>query len=324
VNYDDEIIKTNADLLRQEIAVQFIDEISPFIVSLFKWDLERRKWKNDAGKLAYLKRIVKELDDELSGKKEKLIKRYIWVLIDYFGDQMDKGLSLPDEAFSQVNMKKADVAKTRNLLKTISENVELNDFIDNEVEPAISNIYVPVAQQITEGIMKFTSRFDHVVAAFIQAQIEYKDLVAGILENVNETELNDIKSALQHGNITKFISLLQTIFASIPNNLIKKTSEAYYHVNIHVILKAIGCEIQSEVSTNLGRIDSVIEFDKMIYVIEYKITDSETAINQIIEKEYYQMYLGKGKAIRLIGIAFNKEKRNIQNEYSYQEITDII
>ncbi|MGE5343193.1 MAG: PD-(D/E)XK nuclease domain-containing protein [Candidatus Omnitrophota bacterium] len=45
--------------------------------------------------------------------------------------------------------------------------------------------------------------------------------------------------------------------------------------------------------------------------MEFKIGSASEALAQIKEKTYYEKYLGKGKEIRLMGIGFDPEKRNI-------------
>ncbi len=66
----------------------------------------------------------------------------------------------------------------------------------------------------------------------------------------------------------------------------------------------IGLKIQTEVKTNLGRIDAVIQ-SKSIYIFEFKFHGTkEEAIAQIKSKKYYEKYLNLGKPIYLIGAEF--------------------
>jgi hypothetical protein len=55
-----------------------------------------------------------------------------------------------------------------------------------------------------------------------------------------------------------------------------------------------------------------------IYIIEFKIGD-ENALNQIKQKEYHKKYLSQNKEIILIGINFDKDKRNI-SKVEWEEI----
>jgi hypothetical protein len=55
----------------------------------------------------------------------------------------------------------------------------------------------------------------------------------------------------------------------------------------------------------------VIETDKYIYILEFKMEDAQNAMAQIHEKKYYERYKIKNKQIILVGVSFSKEKRNI-------------
>jgi hypothetical protein len=70
-------------------------------------------------------------------------------------------------------------------------------------------------------------------------------------------------------------------------------------------------DIIAEDVTNLGRIDLTLIIRDKIYIIEFKVGD-ENALNQIKQKEYHKKYISENKEIILVGINFNKEKRNIE------------
>lgn len=82
---------------------------------------------------------------------------------------------------------------------------------------------------------------------------------------------------------------------------------------IYLLLKLVGIDIETEVETNVGRIDAVIQTDTAVYVVEFKLGTAETAMNQIKEKQYHQKYLNSGKPVHLLGIGLDPEKRNISD-----------
>ena len=87
-------------------------------------------------------------------------------------------------------------------------------------------------------------------------------------------------------------------------------------------MRALGAEVEVEVATNNGRIDAVIESSDTIYIFEFKIdSPAEQALEQIIEKRYYQKYLSSGKRIMLVGAEFSTEIRNIKG-WVAQEVAD--
>jgi hypothetical protein len=63
--------------------------------------------------------------------------------------------------------------------------------------------------------------------------------------------------------------------------------------------------------TSKGRIDALLQTESHIYVIEFKIGDADTALQQIKEKEYHAGYMDGEKPITLLGIGFDPEEKNI-------------
>ncbi len=123
--------------------------------------------------------------------------------------------------------------------------------------------------------------------------------------------------AFANGNTEKAITVIKSIFASVPYNLKATRSKADYHAMFHCMMKAIGADLNSEVATNKGRIDAVLKTPNHIYVIEFKKDkSSQIALAQIKEKEYQDQYRAwknemPQKRIHLLGINFSTEKRNI-------------
>jgi len=129
-----------------------------------------------------------------------------------------------------------------------------------------------------------------------------QDSICAALD-IDSQLLGKIKHAISVDDFDTVIISLKSLFASMPYDM--KTTEAYFHSHIHLILKLLGVEVVSEVQTNIGRIDSVIETEEFIH----KKDDSTVAIEQILNKKYFEKYLYSKKNIILVGIAFcNKEK----------------
>ena len=133
-----------------------------------------------------------------------------------------------------------------------------------------------------------------------------------------------VKKSLYNGDIKEFISLLNSIIKSIPYLIYKeKFNEGYFHSFFHVALTLIGMRPLSEVATSDGRIDMVIECPKAIYIMEFKYSPndkdlSNDALDQIIDKKYYQPYIIQQKTIVGIGYSFEEKSRQITN---YREET---
>jgi len=108
-----------------------------------------------------------------------------------------------------------------------------------------------------------------------------------------------------------FFANLKVFFANIPYDITLK-QEKYYQSLFYAILQFIGLSIAVEVSTNVGRIDCVIETDNIIYIIEFKLNGTkEQAMQQIKDNNYPQKYQNQPKKIHLLGVEFDANKRNI-------------
>jgi hypothetical protein len=141
-----------------------------------------------------------------------------------------------------------------------------------------------------------------------------KELVEG------DSLLRKLTSALKKGRFEDFFDIIKSLFASISYNIFIKEKEAYYHSIMYMIFRLMGVSVQTEVQTAAGRIDAVIVTDEHIMIMEFKMGTAEQALQQIKEKKYYEKYQTSSKGLKLIGIGFNMEQRNI-NDYQIEEIT---
>lgn len=69
--------------------------------------------------------------------------------------------------------------------------------------------------------------------------------------------------------------------------------------------------ILAEPLTNVGRIDAVVELPEAVYILEFKTSTAQIALDQSRNKQYDLPYRNQGKPIILLGIAFDQEQRNI-------------
>ena len=122
--------------------------------------------------------------------------------------------------------------------------------------------------------------------------------------------------SLADANMKEFEQTLISLFASIPyNNFVKNNIseyEGFYASVLYAYLQSLGFDIEGEDVTNQGRIDLAVKLPDVIYLFEFKVIDEEP-LRQMKEKGYYQKYLSSGRDIYLVGIVFDREKRNIKN-----------
>lgn len=128
-----------------------------------------------------------------------------------------------------------------------------------------------------------------------------------------------LQEAIINANVDEFVALLKSLFASVPHDIFIKEKEAYYHTVIYLLLKLLGININAEVETNIGRIDGVLETESHIFIMEFKMGMASEALNQIKEKKYYEKYLPTPKKIKIVGVGFDMEEKNIK-EYQIEDI----
>lgn len=136
------------------------------------------------------------------------------------------------------------------------------------------------------------------------------DYLGSSLQPMSTTILNRLLKALREQKVAGFITVLKSVFAGIPHTLFL-AQEAYYHSLVYLLLKLLGFTIHAEPLTNLGRIDAVLELAEAVYILEFKMSTAQIALDQIRAKGYDLPYHHLGKPIILLGIAFDEEKRNL-------------
>ena len=77
---------------------------------------------------------------------------------------------------------------------------------------------------------------------------------------------------------------------------------------------ALGLNIRLEDSTNHGRIDMAVFFNRQVFLFEFKVIEMNpagVALQQIKTQGYAEKYKDRGEPIHLIGVEFSKASRNI-------------
>ena len=134
----------------------------------------------------------------------------------------------------------------------------------------------------------------------------------GQKEDISLSAQANAAKALYAHDVPQFLKVLKGFFANIPYDLTDRQNEQMWQAIVYVILKSIGVAVEAEVKTNEGRIDMTAETPAHCYVIEFKLDKSAAeAIRQIKANHYADRFVGNGKTLTLIGLAFSKEKRTI-------------
>ena len=125
-------------------------------------------------------------------------------------------------------------------------------------------------------------------------------------------EIQKFVREVRAGEIDAFFRRLQSFFADTPYELVKDL-ELHYQNVLFIVFKLVGFYVKAEYHTSYGRIDLVLQTDKYIYVMEFKLDGTaEEALQQINEKEYAQPFLSDNRKLFKIGVNFSAKTRNIE------------
>ncbi|MCI5129971.1 MAG: hypothetical protein D3904_00225 [Candidatus Electrothrix sp. EH2] len=80
---------------------------------------------------------------------------------------------------------------------------------------------------------------------------------------------------------------------------------------------ALGLDVIPEDVTNQGRMDLTVRFKDYVFIIEFKLLQSNQtpgeALAQIKQKKYAEKYAASSKNIWLLGMEFDPVKRDISH-----------
>jgi len=146
------------------------------------------------------------------------------------------------------------------------------------------------------------------------------DFYTPVKKGLTPNYIFELQEAIEKNKIDELIKILKVFFANIEYDL-HINNEKYYQTIFYIVFTLLGVKINTEVKTNVGRIDAVIETDTHVYIFEFKLFDSaKNAMEQINNKQYFEKYLLNKKQIVLIGVGFDKNTRNIKDDYIVKNI----
>ena len=120
-----------------------------------------------------------------------------------------------------------------------------------------------------------------------------------------------IVKLFKQNDLNEVLETLKIFFANIPYS-IQIAQEKYYQTIFFAIFELLGFEITTEVKTNRGRIDAVVQVEGRVYIFEFKLFGTkDEALAQIKQQKYYEKFLATTTEIYLIGVEFSQTERNI-------------
>ena len=125
-------------------------------------------------------------------------------------------------------------------------------------------------------------------------------------------EIQQFVKEIRNGKPDAFLRRLQSFFADTPYELIRDL-EVHYQNVLFIVFRLVGFYVKAEYHSSEGRVDLVLQTDRYIYVMEFKLEGTpEEAIRQIEEKHYTRPFEADSRQLFKIGINFNNKTRNIE------------
>ncbi len=121
----------------------------------------------------------------------------------------------------------------------------------------------------------------------------------------------DLWTALEAGDLTRVIALVDATLADVPHQLWRQ-GEVTFHMIVHVFFRTVGAYVRSEVSSARGRADAIVETTARVYAFEFKVGGNvETAPEQIRERGYLERYGDDARQSVAVGVVFDAERRSV-------------
>ncbi len=118
-------------------------------------------------------------------------------------------------------------------------------------------------------------------------------------------EIQKFVREVRAGDYDSFFRRLQSFFADTPYELVRDL-ELHYQNVLFIVFKLVGFYVKAEYHTSQGRVDLVLQTDRCIYVMEFKLNGTaEEALRQIDEKGYALPFACDSRQLFKIGVNFN-------------------
>ena len=125
-------------------------------------------------------------------------------------------------------------------------------------------------------------------------------------------EIQKFVREVRAGDYESFFRRLQSFFSDIPYELACEL-ELHYQNVLYIVCKLVGFYVKAEYHTSEGRVDMVLQTDKFIYIMEFKLNGTaEEALRQIEDKHYARPFATDSRKLFKIGVNFSVETRNIE------------
>jgi hypothetical protein len=201
--------------------------------------------------------------------------------------------------------------------EAIAESFEIEDLTIETLLFQTGYLTIKEIKELLPGVFTYRLSYPN-----LEVKMSLNDaLLSYISKRQSAKEKNRIAlfEVLKANNFRQMEELFQSFFAAIPHDWFRKNNieeyEGFYASVFYAYFCALGLDVKAEDTTNHGRIDMRVIFAKRCYIFEFKLVEasntSGAAIKQIKERQYAEKYRADFAEIYLIGVEFDKTKRNI-------------
>ena len=125
--------------------------------------------------------------------------------------------------------------------------------------------------------------------------------------------MQNIEKALIQENPELLKESINAAFSGIPYEIWQNDNEHFYHAIVHLLFTLMGVYINSQVQSRDGRLDALIQTDKAIFCLEFKLNQTaEAALQQIKDRDYLLPYQNSGRRLHAIGINFSGKTKQVE------------
>ena len=202
-------------------------------------------------------------------------------------------------------------------LDKLTEEQVSGDFL-NSIDSMSRNPIPVIYQSGYLTIKGYDERFGIYRLGFPNREVEegFVKFLLPFYANTNAVEssfeIQKFVREIEAGDYDSFFRRLQIFFADTPYELIRDL-ELHYQNVLFIVFKLIGFYVKAEYHTSGGRIDLVLQTEKFVYVMEFKLDGTaEEALLQINEKHYAQPFESNDRELFKIGVNFSAKTRNIE------------
>lgn len=205
------------------------------------------------------------------------------------------------------------------------ETVDGSFFSESNLESFTIDLYYQKYKTLLlqTGYLTFTSDYDSEKNGYIigypNREVRYSmtqqimEYVGGITPELFGEFGNRFTKALAADDLELFCKHVQDFIKLVPHT-IRVHREKFYHQMFFMICALFGKRPVSEIATEEGFMDLLLEGTTKTFVVEFKRNSTpEIALAQIEEKRYWEPYaILESKKIVLAGIAFNKTEHGVE------------